>query len=58
MINASSEVYFWWFKGIVGREMNRQKEDTTRVWTLALYVFQHVRTSLDEGFGFQRSCGE
>ena len=23
MINASSEVYFWWFKGIVGREMNR-----------------------------------
>lgn len=58
MINASSEVYFWWFKGIVGWEMNRQKEDTTRVWTLTLYIFQHVRMSLDESFGFQCCCGE
>lgn len=38
VIDARSEVYFWWFERIVGREMNRQKEDTTRVGALTLYV--------------------
>lgn len=58
VIDASSEVYFWGFKRIVGREMNRQKEDTTRVWALTLYVFQHMRIYLDESFGFQCFCSE
>lgn len=39
VIDASSEVYFWWFERIVGWEMNRQKKDTTRVGALTLYVF-------------------
>lgn len=55
VIDASSEIYFWWFERIVGREMNRQKKDTTRVWALTLYVFQHMHFYLDAGFGFQRS---
>lgn len=38
VIDASSEVYFWWFERIIGREMNRQKEYTTRVGAFTLYV--------------------
>lgn len=38
VIDASSEVYFWWFERIIGREMDRQKEYTTRVGAFTLYV--------------------
>lgn len=38
VIDASSEIYFWWFERIIGREMDRQKEYTTRVGTFTLYV--------------------
>ena len=25
------EAYLWWFEGVVGREVNREKEDTTLI---------------------------
>lgn len=55
VINASSEVYFWRFKRIVGREMNRQKEDTTRVGALTLYVLSACVHILNESCRFQSS---
>ena len=41
MVNSGREIDFWRLERIVGREMYRQKEDTSRVWTIALKNTQH-----------------
>jgi len=31
MVDTSRERHLWWFEGVVGREVNREKEDTTLI---------------------------
>jgi hypothetical protein len=31
-------LYLWWFEGVVCGKMNREKEDTTGIWTIALEI--------------------
>lgn len=36
VVDASGEVDLWGLERVVGREMNREEEDTTRVWRVTL----------------------
>ncbi len=53
VVDPSREVHLGWLEGIVGRKVDGQKEDTTRIWRLSLsskkaylsmsdYVLEHL----------------
>ena len=43
--NKKSITYLWWFEGVIGREVDRQEEDTTLVRTVFLLVHLNTKES-------------